>query len=107
MHQTNDRFPPIETLPVCSTICNPFRFFDPANCPNGTGYVRTPEDWPARRAEIRELVQRYFLGYRQPTAPEQVCGGIVADEVENTAVLGGFFGRNTAVYHLDETFASL
>ena len=107
MRQTNDRFPPIETLPVCSTICNPFRFFDPANCPNGTGYVRTPEDWPARRAEIRELVQRYFLGYRQPTAPEQVCGGIVADEVENTAVLGGFFGRNTTVYHLDETFASL
>ena len=51
MHQTNNRFPPIETLPVCSTICNPFRFFDLANCPNGTGYVQTPEDWPARRAE--------------------------------------------------------
>lgn len=103
----SDRFPPIETLPAGSAICDPFRFFDPANCPNSTGRVLTPEDWPARRAEIRQLVQHYFLGYRQPTAPEQVCGGIVAEEVENTAVLGGFFGRNTAVYHLDETFAAL
>lgn len=100
-------FPPIEALPPCDSIRNPFAFFSPAYDPTGTGFVRTPADWPARRAEIRELLQRYFLGYRQPTAPEDVCGGIVDDEVENIVVLGGVFGRNAKTYHLDQEFAAL
>lgn len=67
-------YPGVGQLPEINTIPNPFKFFDVRNDPNGDGYVSDPSEWAARRSEIRELVQHYWLGYRWPTRAEDVSG---------------------------------
>lgn len=67
-------YPGPDELPAINTIPDPLKFFDVKNDPNGDGYVSSPEEWDARREEIKDLVQRYWLGYRWPTRPEDVSG---------------------------------
>lgn len=67
-------YPGVDRLPAINTIPDPFKFFDVGNDPNGDGYVSNPSEWEARRNEIKDLVQRYWLGYRWPTDPEDVVG---------------------------------
>lgn len=67
-------YPGVDELPQINTIPDPFKFFKKSNDPTGDGYVSSPEEWDARREEIKELVQRYWLGYRWPTKPEDVSG---------------------------------
>lgn len=64
----------VDELPAINTIPDPFKFFDAKNDPTNDGYVSSPEEWAARRDEIKDLVQRYWLGYRWPTRPEDVAG---------------------------------
>lgn len=93
-------YPGIDELPAINTIPNPFKFFDIRNDPTGDGYVSSPEEWDARRDEIRDLVQRYWLGYRWPTAPEDVVGGAMTLMVPNT--ISTFFGMGPKLYIKDE-----
>lgn len=67
-------YPGVDELPVIQTIPDPFKFFDTAKDPTGDGYVSSPEEWISRRSELQELVQRYWLGYRYPTAASDVSG---------------------------------
>ncbi len=67
-------YPGVDQLPAINTIPNPFEFFNSQNDPNGDGYVSDPAEWTARSNEIKELVQRYWLGYRWPTKAEDVAG---------------------------------
>ena len=66
-----DYFPSdIADLPVSEGLNDLFQFLNPEL---GTdGRVVTAEDWEARRAEIADLIQYYYLGYKQPTSPENV-----------------------------------
>ena len=63
-----DGYPGIDELPAIDTINNPFEFFDVKNDPNGDGIVTDITEWEARRTEIRDLIQHYWLGYRWETA---------------------------------------
>lgn len=61
----------ISQLPVSEGLNDLFQFLNPEL---GTdGRVATAEDWTARRDEIKDLVQYYYLGYKQPTSPENVA----------------------------------
>jgi hypothetical protein len=67
-------YPGLDQLPAINTIPDPFKFFDSKNDPNGDGAVSNNTEWTARRNEIKELVQHYWLGYRWPTKAEDVLG---------------------------------
>lgn len=85
-----DGYPGIDDLDASDTIPDPFQFFDASNDPNGDGYVSSVEEWQARRDEIKDIVQRYWLGYQWPTAAEDVCGGMIDTEVSNDVAVGGY-----------------
>jgi len=67
-------YPGVDQLPAINTIPDPFKFFDVKNDPNGNGAVSTPAEWDARKNEIKDLVQHYWLGYRWPTQAKDVVG---------------------------------
>lgn len=101
-------YPGIEELPEVDTINNPFAFFDAKNDPNGDGAVSNTEEWEARRQEIRDLVQRYWLGYRWPTASEDVSGKYSIVYEDNSASYGGFWGIwGACVFNLGDEFIKL
>lgn len=87
-----DGYPGIDELPAIDTINNPFEFFDVKNDPNGDGIVTDITEWEARRTEIRDLIQHYWLGYRWETAAEDVSGKYEIVYEDNTASYGGFYG---------------
>jgi len=84
-------FPSPSQLPASETIPNPFVFFDIANDPNGDGVVTDSSEWEARKAEIRQLVQYYWLGYRWPTSPSDVAGQSYRSEEPYTVRVGFHF----------------
>lgn len=81
-------YPAVDQLPTINTIPDPFKFFNAENDPTGDGHVSSSAEWVARRNEIKELVQRYWLGYRWPTAPENVTGKTQVIMEPNTISLG-------------------
>jgi len=99
----------VEELPEIDTIPDPFQFFDVRNDPNGDGVVSTPAEWENRRQEIRELVQRYWLGYRWETPEESVTGATYPTHEPNEIALGfdwpPFFYATR--YNLGEEFQKL
>lgn len=67
-----DYFPSdISELPVSEGLNDLFQFLNPELGTNGR--VETAEDWQARRAELADLIQYYYLGYQQPTRAEDVA----------------------------------
>lgn len=101
-------YPGIDELPAVDTINNPFRFFDLSNDPNADGIVSDTSEWEARREEIRDLVQHYWLGYRWPTASEDVSGKYNIVYEDNTASYGGFWGIwGACVFNLGDEFIKL
>ena len=54
----------LETLPDNFSLPDLFEFFDASADPNGSGRVETPEEWEARRAEIKDLLKYYLYGSR-------------------------------------------
>ncbi|CAM3905093.1 S-layer-like y domain-containing protein [Cohnella lubricantis] len=81
-------YPGVDELPAINTIPDPFKFFSKENDPSGDGYVSSPAEWTARREEIKDLVQRYWLGYRWPTQPESVVGVTYETEEPNVISVG-------------------
>ncbi len=81
-------YPGAEQLPAMNTIPDPFKFFDSKNDPNGDGYVSNTAEWNARRDEIKDLVQHYWLGYRWPTKAEDVVGETEVVMEPNTITVG-------------------
>ena len=59
--KATDALPPdFEALPRINGLPDPFTFF------NGKRKVRTKDDWQARRAEIRQLLEKYVIGSMPP-----------------------------------------
>lgn len=81
-------YPGVEELPVINTIPDPFQFFNAQNDPSGDGYVSSSTEWTNRRNEIKDLVQRYWLGYRWPTAADSVTGATYVKDELNTISVG-------------------
>ncbi|WP_274653907.1 hypothetical protein [Paenibacillus humicola] len=87
-------YPGVDKLPASKTIPDVFKFFNVKNDPNGDGYVSNPSEWTARRDEIKELVQHYWLGYRWPTDPQDVAGMTAGSTDPNTVNVGRFSPYN-------------
>ncbi len=106
-----DEYPEVSELTPSSTIPDPFKFFNDANDPgtdaNHDGIVSNVAEWEARRNEIKELVQHYWLGYRWETKSEDVSGAYHADDIPNTDTWGGFWGIGGAVINRGEAFNRL
>lgn len=85
-----ENYPSVDELPENTTISNPFNFFDVANDPNGDGYVSTVAEWDARKEEIQDLVQHYWLGYRWKTPESAVRGLQKVEDEPNTYNYNGF-----------------
>lgn len=78
------------------------------NDPNGDGIVTDITEWEARRTEIRDLIQHYWLGYRWETAAEDVSGKYEIVYEDNTASYGGFYGIwGACVFNLGDEFRKL
>jgi hypothetical protein len=60
----------ISKLPASVGLNDLFQFLDTSKGANGK--VTTPEEWRERRAEIADLVQYYYYGYRWPTRKQDV-----------------------------------
>jgi hypothetical protein len=82
--------PDFDALPKINTLPDPFLFLD------GKRVVKTPEDWQARRAEIRELFEKYDIG-RIPPKPklDQIIPVSAEQAAAEAAARGGGrgFGR--------------
>ena len=84
-------YPGPDELEVIETLPNPFKFWKVENDPDGDGYVTDVENWADRKAEIRDMFQHYWYGYKWPTAAEDVRGGAVPNIVDlnQSASIGG------------------
>lgn len=100
-----DGYPGPDELEVTNTIPDPFKFFDTTNDPTGDGYVSSPEEWSARREEIKDLIQRYWYGYKWPTAAKDVSGYTEVRDDPNTASFRS--GWSTATVNLGDAFSAL
>lgn len=56
---------PVDQLPSDRELPDPFRFVDGSR-------VKTPEDWPRRRDELKKLIQTYQYGTLPPAGPVRV-----------------------------------
>jgi hypothetical protein len=60
---------PADVTQIRATASLPdlFTFFSPAVSPHRSGKVISASDWPARAAELSDLMQYYLFGYKHPT----------------------------------------
>ena len=54
----------LEQLADNFSLPDPFQFFNASADPNGSGTVDSPEEWPARAAELKDMLQYYLYGNR-------------------------------------------
>lgn len=54
----------LENLPDNFSLPDLFEFFDVSADPDGTGRVENPDQWEARREELKDLLQYYLYGSR-------------------------------------------
>ena len=60
----------LENLPDNFSLPDLFTFFDASADPNGNGRVDSPEEWDARREELKDMLQYYLYGSRLDPNPE-------------------------------------
>ena len=60
----------LEQLADNFSLPDPFQFFDASADPNGNGTVDSPEEWPARAAELKDMLQYYLYGSRMDPLKE-------------------------------------
>ncbi len=87
----------LESLPDNFSLPNPFIFFDASADPNGNGTVDSPEEWDARAAELKDMLQYYAYGNRHdPLKTDSTIVGIRRNYqyvwAEGVVAAGGFFG---------------
>jgi hypothetical protein len=57
----------VTQIPPTASLPDLFTFFSPAVSPDPGGRVTRASQWPARAAELSDLMQYYLFGYKQPT----------------------------------------
>lgn len=83
----------VRQIPPTASLPDLFTFFGPVASPDPSGRVTTASQWPARAAELPDLMQYYLYGYKH-TTPES---GSVFREVQVPATTIVSF---TAVFDL-------
>ena len=72
----------LENLPDNFSLPDLFEFFDASADPDGSGRVETPEEWEARREELKDLLQYYLYGSRMDPLKTDT---VITDVRENYA----------------------
>ncbi|MBR5345612.1 MAG: hypothetical protein IK127_07285 [Clostridia bacterium] len=76
----------LDTLPENTSLPDLFEFFDASADPDGSGRVETPEQWEARRSELKDLLQYYLYGSRlDPLKSDTVVTGVFENYAYNWA----------------------
>lgn len=57
----------ITKIPATGSLPDLFTFFGAVASPNPSGKVTRASEWPARAAELSDLMQYYLFGYKHPT----------------------------------------
>lgn len=57
----------VTRIPATTSLPDLFTFFGRAASPRPDGKVLSAADWPARAAELSDLMQYYLFGYKHPT----------------------------------------
>jgi hypothetical protein len=57
----------VTQIPPTAGLPDLFTFFSPVASPDGSGRVTGPSQWPARAAELSDLMQYYLFGFKHPT----------------------------------------
>src|SRR5205085_10179794 len=57
----------VTQIPPTASLPDLFRFFSPLASPNRRGRVTRASDWPARAAELSDLMQFYLYGHKHQT----------------------------------------
>jgi hypothetical protein len=57
----------VTQIPPTASLPDLFTFFSPIASPNHSGRVTRASEWPARAAEMSDLMQYYLYGYKHPT----------------------------------------
>ncbi len=57
----------VRQIPPTASLPDLFTFFSPAASPDRSGRVTRASEWPARAAELSDLMQYYLYGYKHPT----------------------------------------
>jgi hypothetical protein len=78
----------VTQIPATSSLPDLFTFFSPMASPDRSGRVTRPWQWPARAAELSDLMQYYLYGFKHPT-PES---GSVFRQVQIPATTTVNFG---------------
>ncbi|MBO0833319.1 MAG: hypothetical protein J2P29_15260, partial [Actinobacteria bacterium] len=60
----------VTKIPPLASFPDLFTFFGRTASPNPSGRVTRPSEWPARAAELSDLMQYYLFGYKHPTPEE-------------------------------------
>ena len=88
----------LENLPDNFSLPDLFEFFDASADPDGTGRVDSPEEWEARRDEMKDLLKYYLYGSRMdPLKSDTTVTAVRENYAYNWAdgVMGGapgYFG---------------
>ena len=86
----------LEQLPDNFSLPNLFEFFDVSADPNGNGIVDSKEEWPARAAEIKDLLSYYVYGNRLDPLKEDTTIVSIADNFSYTWAAEVNQGESTA-----------
>src|SRR5262245_36018203 len=57
----------VTKIPPTASLPDLFRFFSSVGSPNGHDRVTRASQWPARAAELSDLMQYYLFGFKHPT----------------------------------------
>jgi hypothetical protein len=60
----------VTQIPATASLPDLFRFFSPLGSPNGRDRVTRASEWPARAAELSDLMQYYLYGHKHHTPEE-------------------------------------
>ncbi|MBV9447043.1 MAG: hypothetical protein JO345_14265 [Streptosporangiaceae bacterium] len=90
----------VTQIPPTSSLPDLFTFFSPVASPDHSGRVTRPSEWPARAAELSDLMQYYLYGFKHPTPEEGSVFRQVQIPAATTVNLNSVFSFSTFTVNL-------
>jgi hypothetical protein len=90
----------VTQIPASAGLPDLFTFFGPAASPHRSGRVMSAADWPARAAELSDLMQYYLFGYKHPTPADGSVFRQVPIPAKTIVTFGAVFSFSTFTVNL-------
>ncbi|HEX6525742.1 MAG TPA: hypothetical protein VF070_37870 [Streptosporangiaceae bacterium] len=90
----------VTQIPPTASLPDLFKFFSPIASPDHSGKVTRPSQWPARAAELSDLMQYYLYGFKHPTPEEGSLFRQVQIAAATTVNLNSVFSFSTFTVNL-------